>query len=73
MPRSRRDTHDASDSGMSSRSSPRSSSSARTRETHVRRALTKRRLRDRVQAVVVAYESGLVLRGLTSEGPGVTA
>jgi hypothetical protein len=32
-------------------------------KTHVRHVLQKLRLRDRVQAVVVAYESGVVGRG----------
>ena len=53
------------------RSTPRSPStlfiSQATVKTHVTRMLAKLDLRDRVQAVVVAYESGLVRPG---EHPG---
>jgi DNA-binding NarL/FixJ family response regulator len=41
-----------------------------TVKTHVARILSKLRLRDRAQAIVVAYETGLVTPG--SAGPAVT-
>ena len=38
-------------------------------KTHVARVLAKLDLRDRAQAVVVAYETGLVEPGVTSDEP----
>ena len=46
--------------------------STATVKTHVNRIFTKLRLTSRVQAVVVAYETGLVIPGTQTESFGVT-
>ncbi|MFE6409823.1 response regulator [Streptomyces sp. NPDC057837] len=43
-----------------------------TAKTHVNRAMTKLRARDRAQLVVLAYESGLVVPGGTRAGGGTS-
>nr|WP_051948280.1 response regulator transcription factor [Streptomyces scabiei] len=44
-----------------------------TVKTHVARILAQLRLRDRAQAVVVAYETGLIVPGAAAVVPGTTA
>jgi len=43
--------------------------SGATVKTHVARILSKLRIRDRAQAVIVAYETGLVTPGASRNGP----
>jgi DNA-binding NarL/FixJ family response regulator len=41
-----------------------------TVKTHLARVFTKLGVRDRAQAVIVAYESGLVVAGTEAGSPG---